>query len=174
MNFGGLGGATGGGVGTGGGPAARAAYLVTWPQYWRFRLTGQLATDVTSLGCHADPWNPCERRFSGLADRLGLTGKIAPALRSGDVPGTISPDITAATGLPLHTPVACGIHACNAPPLPHLIARPGAFSVVSTGIWVIVMTIGGRRVTLDPARATLMNINARQAPVAAARFMGGL
>ena len=153
--------------------SARVAHLVTWPQYWGFRLTGRLATDVTSLGCHTDLWNPREGRFSGLVERLGLTGKIAPALQPGDVLGAITPDIAAATGLPEGTPVACGIHDSNASLLPHLIARQGAFSVVSTGTWVIVMTIGGRQVRLDPARDTLVNVNARGQPVPSARFMGG-
>jgi sugar (pentulose or hexulose) kinase len=155
------------------GLAARVAHLVTWPQYWGFRLTGKLATDVTSLGCHTDLWNPHRGEFSGLVATLGLTGKIAPALRSGDVLGTVTAEIAAATGLPPDTPVACGIHDSNASLLPHLIARRGAFSVVSTGTWVIVMSIGGRQVTLDPARDTLVNVNARGAPVPSARFMGG-
>lgn len=152
---------------------ARVAHLVTWPQYWGFRLTGRMATDVTSLGCHTDLWNPFEGRFSRLVESLGLTGKIAPALRPGDILGTITPEIAAATGLPPDTPVACGIHDSNASLLPHLIARQGAFSVVSTGTWVIVMTVGGRQVVLDPARDTLVNVNARGAPVPSARFMGG-
>ena len=155
------------------GLAGRVAHLVTWPQYWGFRLTGRLATDVTSLGCHTDLWNPSAGRFSGLVATLGLTGKIAPALRSGEILGMVTPATAAATGLRPDTPVACGIHDSNASLLPHLISRQGPFSVVSTGTWVVVMTVGGRQVTLDPARDTLVNVNARGAPVPSARFMGG-
>ena len=41
----------------------RAQTIVTYPQYWGFRLTGVTATDVTSLGCHTDLWNPYAGRF---------------------------------------------------------------------------------------------------------------
>ncbi|TGS35769.1 carbohydrate kinase, partial [Mesorhizobium sp. M8A.F.Ca.ET.182.01.1.1] len=47
------------------------------------------------------------------------------------------------------------------------------FSVVSTGTWVVSMAVGGRKVELDPARDTLVNVNALGDPVPSARFMGG-
>lgn len=151
----------------------RVAHLVTYPQYWGHRLTGRAATDVTSLGCHTDLWNPWAGRPSALVERLGLTGKIAPALRSGDHLGPILPEIAARTGLRPDTPVACGIHDSNASLLPHLIDRAAPFSVVSTGTWVICMAVGAAAVTLDPARDTLVNVDAFGQPVPSARFMGG-
>ena len=149
----------------------RVAQVVTYPQFWAHRLSGVAATDVTSLGCHTDLWNPWAGQFSTLPARLGLP--IAPARPSGDVLGPILPEIAAITGLRPDTPVICGIHDSNASLLPHLRARSGAFSVVSTGTWVVVMTMGGAAVTLDPARDVLVNVNALGAPVPSARFMGG-
>ena len=67
----------------------------------------------------------------------------------------------------------CGIHDSNASLLPHLVGRAKPFSVVSTGTWVIAMAIGGAAVELDPARDTLVNVNAFGDPVPSARFMGG-
>ncbi|MES2967705.1 MAG: FGGY-family carbohydrate kinase [Pseudomonadota bacterium] len=151
----------------------RVAHLVTWPQYWAHRLTGIAATDVTSLGCHTDLWNPYAGRPSALVQTLGLTGRIAPARRSGDLLGTILPALAAQTGLRPGTPVACGIHDSNASLLPHLLDRSGPFSVVSTGTWVVVMTMNGAPVTLNPDRDTLVNVNALGQPVPSARFMGG-
>src|SRR4029078_13066639 len=46
--------------------------IVTYPQYWAWRLTGAAATEVTSLGCHTDLWRPREKRFSGLVEALGI------------------------------------------------------------------------------------------------------
>lgn len=152
---------------------ARVAHLVTWPQYWGHRLTGRVATDVTSLGCHTDLWNPWTGAESSLVATLGLTGKIAPALKSGDILGPVLPEIAARCGLDPNTPVTCGIHDSNASLLPHLIDRTGAFSVVSTGTWVVMLAVGGRPVTLDPARDTLVNVNAFGQPTPSARFMGG-
>jgi len=87
--------------------------------------------------------------------------------------GPILPEIAAATGLDRRTPVNCGIHDSNASLLPHLARRRQPFSVVSTGTWVVAMAIGGDAVELDPARDTLVNVNALGAPVSSARFMGG-
>lgn len=151
----------------------RTAHIVTYPQYWGFRLTGALATDVTSLGCHTDLWNPYERTFSSLVDRLGIAGKIAPARRSDEVLGTLLPQVAAQTGIPQDTPVLCGIHDSNASLYPYLRGLPQPFSVVSTGTWVIAMAMGGQAVKLDAAQDTLINVNALGDPVPSARFMGG-
>ncbi|KHQ50880.1 FGGY-family carbohydrate kinase [Mameliella alba] len=151
----------------------RTARIVTYPQYWGFRLTGVAATDVTSLGCHTDLWLPAEGRFSPLVDTLGLGGIMAPPRRPDEVLGPITPEVAQATGLPPETPVQCGIHDSNASLLPHLRSQQAPFSVVSTGTWVIAMSIGGTVVDLDPGKDTLINVNALGAPVPSARFMGG-
>lgn len=151
----------------------RTARIVTWPQFWSWRLTGVASTDVTSLGCHTDLWLPHEGRFSPLAEALGVADKIAPARHSSDVLGTILPGIAARTGLAPTTPVTCGIHDSNASLLPHLIARDPPFSVVSTGTWVVTMAVGGLPVRPDPERDTLVNVDAMGQPVPSARFMGG-
>ncbi len=151
----------------------RVTQVVTYPQFWAHRLTGVFATDVTSLGCHTDLWNPYEARFSSLVETLGIEDRIAPPRRPEDVLGLITAEIARRTGLPSATPVHCGIHDSNASLLPHLAAREPPFSVVSTGTWVIAMAVGGAPVTLDPARDTLINVNALGKAVPSARFMGG-
>jgi sugar (pentulose or hexulose) kinase len=150
----------------------RIAHIVTWPQYWGFRLTGELACDVSSLGCHTDLWNPGAGTWSGLPARLGLKGKLAPARKPGERLGTLTPAAQKLTGLgPI--PVLTGIHDSNASLVQHLRSRAAPFAVVSTGTWVISMAIGGANLPLDPARDTLINVNALGQPVPSARFMGG-
>lgn len=151
----------------------RTAQIVTYPQYWGHRLTGVAASDVTSIGCHTDLWSPREGAFSELPARLGIEGKIAPVRNSTEVLGTILPCIAQATGLSLDTQVSVGIHDSNASLFPHILTQKGAFSVVSTGTWVIVMSVGGDEMPLDPLRDTLINVNARGQAVPSARFMGG-
>ena len=152
---------------------ARTAHILTYPQYWGWRLTGQMACDISSLGCHTDLWEPVTGQFSALCDRLEIREKLAPAHKSSDVLGPISPEIARMTGLPPSTPVLCGIHDSNASLLPHLIGRSGAFSVISTGTWVVSMAVGGAQIALDPARDTLVNASAFGQPVPSSRFMGG-
>ncbi|NPD16321.1 carbohydrate kinase [Xinfangfangia sp. D13-10-4-6] len=157
----------------------QTAHVLTYPQYWGWRLTGELASDVTSLGCHTDLWNPWTGAFSSLAARLGITDRLAPARQPGEVLGRLLPQIAAQTGLSPQTPVSVGIHDSNASLYPHIQARQGiqggagAFSVVSTGTWVISMAVGAPRRDLDPGRDLLVNVNALGQPVPSARFMGG-
>ena len=151
----------------------RTGSIVTYPQFWGHQLAGVLASDVSSLGCHTDLWNPSEAQYSSLVERLSIADKMAPARRSAKVLGPVLPQISAQTGLNPDTPVHCGIHDSNASLLPHVLNRNAPFSVVSTGTWVIVMSVGGEKKTLDPSRDTLVNVNALGDPVPSARFMGG-
>lgn len=151
----------------------RTAHVLTYPQYWGWRLTGVKASDVTSLGCHTDLWNPWSAAFSPLVAQLGLQDRLPPPRRPGEVLGRVDPEVAARTGLSPTTPVAVGIHDSNASLYPHVLARKQAFSVVSTGTWVVAMAVGGRRTVLDPARDLLVNVNGLGQPVPSARFMGG-
>ncbi|MEP4198791.1 MAG: FGGY-family carbohydrate kinase [Aliishimia sp.] len=151
----------------------RTAQIVTYPQYWGHLLTGVAATDVTSIGCHTDLWNPREGGFSDLPAKLGIEGKIAPVRKSNEVLGTVLPEVAKRTGLPPDTPVCVGIHDSNASLYPHLLSQTGPFSVVSTGTWVVVMTIGGSEVTMDASGDMLVIVNAFGQAVPSPRFMGG-
>ena len=151
----------------------RIAHVLTYPQFWGFRLTGALASDVCSLGCHTDLWDPWQGRFSSLVGKLGLDGLIAPPRRPGETLGGVSPHVAALTGLRAGTPVTVGIHDSNASLYPYVVGRIAPFAVVSTGTWVVAMAVGGAPVDLDPGRDVLVNVDARGQPVPSARFMGG-
>jgi sugar (pentulose or hexulose) kinase len=152
---------------------ATAHHVFTWPQYWSWRLTGVASVEATSLGAHTDLWNPVHRRYSSLVTAQGWDRLMPPLRRAADRLGPVAGAVARSTGLPAATPVHCGIHDSNASLYPHLLARSAPFAVVSTGTWVIVMAVGGEEKALDPARDTLMNVNAFGDPVPSARFMGG-
>lgn len=152
---------------------ARTRTILTYPQYWAYRLCGVAVNEMTSLGCHTDLWKPRERTFSSLVKNEGWTDLMAPVAKAADRLGPMLHKISNATGLPDDTPVFCGIHDSNASLYAHLVNREAPFAVVSTGTWVISMAIGGQAVKLDPARDTLTNVNAFGDPVPSARFMGG-
>lgn len=153
--------------------AGKVAHVVTWPQYWGYRLTGVAACDLCSIGCHTDLWRPGRGMFSSLVTGLGLQDKIAQPLRPDAVLGPLLPSIATATGLSPDTPVVCGIHDSNASLLPHLLIRTGPFSVVSTGTWVVCMALGGNAPVMQEARDMLINVAADGRPVPSSRFMGG-
>jgi sugar (pentulose or hexulose) kinase len=114
---------------------AKARTLVTYPQYWAYRLTGIATTEMTSLGCHTDLWNPWSGSFSSMVEDQGWTSLMAPVRKAGEALGTIKPEIAHATGLAADVSVLCGIHDSNASLYPHLLMRAAPFSVVSSGTW---------------------------------------
>jgi L-fuculokinase len=152
----------------------RAAHILMYPQYWAWRLSGVLSTEVTSLGTHTDLWRPHEQTYSQLARRQGWARRM-PSLRiASDRLGRIRDGVAAATGLPPTCEVACGIHDSNASYLRFLMDREReVFTVVSSGTWTIVMTNRGDLRRLREDRDMLANVNAFGAPVATARYMGG-
>jgi sugar (pentulose or hexulose) kinase len=152
---------------------ARTKWILPYPQYWGFRLTGMPASEVTSLGCHTDLWNFETGLYSSLVMRERWIDKMPEVRPAAGVLGPLKPEIAAKLGLRPETPVLVGIHDSNASLLPHLIGRTPPFSVVSTGTWVIACTPGGDLGALDPARDCLANIDAFGRPVPSARFMGG-
>ncbi len=152
---------------------ARVATILTYPQYWAYRLTGIAANEGTSLGCHTDLWQPFTASYSSLVDRLGIRKQLAPVRSAFDALGEIQPELAARLDLTNPVPVYCGIHDSNASLLPHLLGFGSPCSVISTGTWVICFGVGAKPDHLDPNRDTLVNVDAQGSPVPSARFMGG-
>ena len=152
---------------------SRAESLLLYPQYWAWRLSGERAAEVTSLGCHTHLWAPRERDYSALARERSWSDRF-PALRPAwDVLGTITPEVVERTGLPADCTVHCGIHDSNAALLPHMRARASRpFNVVSTGTWVICMARSSE-VRLEASLDMLYNVDVFSDPVACMRFPGG-
>lgn len=148
---------------------AKTRAILTFPQYWSFRLTGTFASEVTSLGCHTDLWAPDARDFSSLVDRLEWR-PLFPGLKRADaVLGHVDPKLCNGQSVR----VLSGLHDSNASFLPHLVSSEGAFSVLSTGTWVIAMAGKTPLGSLTQHRDTLANCDVFGHPVPTARFMGG-
>lgn len=153
--------------------------IVTWPQYWAWRLSGVEATEVTSLGCHSDLWLPAAKRPSPMAVRLGWDKKLAPLHKASDVLGTVAESWRSSTGLPCHCRILCGIHDSNAALLayrlhPEIGNRD--CTVLSTGTWFIAMRSlsgAGENPRLAEQRDCLFNVDVAGNPVPSSRFMGG-
>jgi sugar (pentulose or hexulose) kinase len=151
----------------------KARHFVAYPQYWAWRLCGIAASEATSLGSHTDLWAPREGRFSSLVTALDLAPLMPPLRRAYERLGSITPEVATATGLEPATGVICGIHDSNASLLPYLVSRQAPFTVLSTGTWVILMSVGLSLDKLDPRDDTLANVDALGRPIACGRFMGG-
>lgn len=155
--------------------------IVTWAQYWGWRLTGVAATEVSSLGCHTDLWNPTTKSASALAMRRGWSKLLAPLRAANEVLGTLSPEWAARTGLSPKVKVYCGLHDSNAA----LMAARGfaeiadhESTVLSTGTWFVAMRSPQPADGIDigafpSSRDVLVNVAVDGRSVPSARFMGG-
>lgn len=154
---------------------ARVAHVLLYPQFWAWRLSGVMASEVTSLGCHSDLWLPREMNFSQLAVARGWRDLFPPRKFANDLVGCITSEVAQSTGLDPTCQVACGIHDSNASYLKFLIARDREepFTVVSSGTWTVVMANRAGLNGLREDRDMLANVDAFGSPVATARFMGG-
>ncbi len=103
--------------------------IVTYAQYWVWRLSGVAVNEVTSLGCHTDLWNPELGEYSSLVDRLGLRPLMAPTRSAFDKIGDLRLPLARQIGIDEAVPVYCGIHDSNATLLPHLISRKSPFQL---------------------------------------------
>ena len=149
--------------------------ILLYPQYWAWRLSNVMASEITSLGCHSDLWRPREGDFSTLAKSLGWDKLLPPRRAAGDVLGTITTTVARMTGLDPTCRVLCGIHDSNASYLCYRAGRPADehFAVVSSGTWTVIMAHGAELERLQEGRDMLANIDAFGSPVATARFPGG-
>lgn len=157
------------------------AMILPWPQYWAWRLCGVAASEVSSLGCHSDLWQPVTGTFSLMAVRRQWAAHMAPLRAARDTLGTITSQVVEQTGLPAHCTVLCGMHDSNAA----LLAARGCAeianadaTVLSTGTWFVAMRTPREQwaktaSALDPARDCLINVDVFGTPIPSARFMGG-
>ena len=182
---------------------ASAASVLPWPQYWSWLLSGVAASEVTSLGCHTDLWNPLTGTHSALCVSRGWADRMAPLKSADAVLGPLLPLWVERTGLPADTRVYCGIHDSNAAlhaarGFPEIAGHEA--TILSTGTWFVAMRIlpdGGAvgsadarttargpldspiagvafdMATLPESRDCLVNVDALGNPVPSARFMGG-
>ncbi len=162
-------------------PLTQDTRIVPWPQYWAWRLSGVMASEVTSLGCHTDLWRPCEQGPSHLARKRGWWESMAPLVRADVVLGELTDEWVERTGLGKQVRVLCGIHDSNAA-LHGVRAFPTCVdqevSVLSTGTWFVAMRGVLNSASVDIAsipeeRDCLVNVDCESKPVPSARFMGG-
>ncbi|WP_312435888.1 FGGY family carbohydrate kinase [Janthinobacterium sp.] len=149
---------------------ARARHILTYPQYWAWRLSGVAASEVTSLGCHTDLWQPQQGTFSSLVHRMEWAQLFPPLQPAWAALGPL----LSHDALP-DCQVLCGIHDSNASLLRYLDTDAHALprTVLSTGTWAIAAAFGASLSRLDETADMLANVNALGQPVACMRFMGG-
>lgn len=154
---------------------ARSHHILSYPQYWAWRLSGVAASEITSLGCHTDLWDLSAQDYSSLVDQQSWRALFPPRRNAWDALGPLRPELAQALGLSPQCQVLCGIHDSNASLLRYLPRGQAgeALSVLSTGTWVIAASLAAAPATLHEAQDMLSNLDALGRPVDCMRFMGG-
>ena len=116
-------------------------YALHLPQYLSFLLTGQAASDITSIGCHTNLWNFSQQHYHEWVYREGIIDKLAPVMPSTSVlPTRAAQGKTAAGVAGGPSPIAgVGLHDSSAAMIPYLESFREPFVLISTGTWCISM-----------------------------------
>lgn len=147
--------------------------LLTYPQYWVWRWCGACGTDISSLGCHTDLWEPHNGRWSSLAEANHWHTLFPALIQAGGIAGILSGPLAQRIAPSQPIEVHWGLHDSNAA-LAAFLGDQKTFTLISTGTWLVAFAVGCNDQTeLDEKRDTLWNVDIHQRPVASARFMAG-
>ena len=152
---------------------SRAQWVLTYPQYWAWRLCGVAASEVTSISCHSHLWRPQERSFSSLVEEQGWYRLFPPIRPAYDVLAPILTQVAQTTGISPECKVYNGIHDANAAYSLYLRGYTEPFSLLSTGTWVVLINPHLPIARLNEHRDTMALADLRGMPVPMGRFMGG-
>ncbi len=115
------------------------AYLAN-PQYWAWRLSGVMASEVSSLAAQSHLWCPADRRPAKLLAEKNWA-RLVPLFRPAwSTLGPLKPDYVARTGLGPDTRVLNGIHDSSANLYRYQAAGLADMTVVSTGTWIVAIS----------------------------------
>ncbi|MGV3560949.1 FGGY-family carbohydrate kinase [Larkinella arboricola] len=107
----------------------RIWYSLHLPQYMSFLFTGQVLTDVTSIGCHTMLWDYTKNQYHDWVINEKLDKLFGPIFTSDSVLNAIW------LNHPLK--VGVGLHDSSAALIPYLASFQEPFVLISTGTWSI-------------------------------------
>lgn len=151
----------------------KARWILPAAQYWAWRLTGHVASEVTSLGAQTQLWNPATNRPSSLALKEGWPAKFAPMKRAYERLAPLDRAVAKRIGLAEAPPVLVGIHDSNANFARYRAAGLERFTLISSGTWLITFDSDLPLDRLHPERDMVSNTDLEGQPIACTRFMGG-
>lgn len=104
-------------------------FAVHLPQYLSFLVSGQMYTDMTSIGCHTALWDFEHNRYHQWVSDTGIAKKLAPIVRGDEVFSAAFPGSTYKVGV--------GLHDSSSALIPYLLNFHEPFVLISTGTWCI-------------------------------------
>ena len=118
----------------------RTRQILFYPQYFGYKLTGNVGCDICSLGSHSYLYDPRQRTYSLLARQMGISWLLPPRIGlPWQVLGHLRPDLLQRIGQKEPCVVTLGCHDSNAALLPYLLNSDRDFILNSTGTWCVIM-----------------------------------
>ena len=115
--------------------------IVPLAQYIGWRLGAPSVSEINSLGCHTDLWDPVAQDYSTLVEARGWRALFAPLRRAGTDLGRIDVGVADEWRLPRDCHILNGLHDSNVDLLPYLDRTD--VTVLSTGTWFVAMALCG-------------------------------
>ncbi len=142
-------------------------YALHLPQYMSYLLTGQAATDLTSIGCHTNLWNFGENKYHQWVHQEGIYEKLAPVMPASQVLQPLFPGGDYVIG--------AGLHDSSAALIPYLVCFHEPFILLSTGTWCISLNpFNNSPLTAEELRQDcLCYLTYQGNPVKASRLFAG-
>lgn len=149
------------------GTFANIAFALHLPQYLSFILTKNVATDITSIGCHTNLWNFEMAAYHHWVSEEGVDQLFAPVLPCDTVVPFEFEAENYVSGI--------GLHDSSAALIPYLSASSEPFLLLSTGTWCISLNPFNQTVLSDRElhNDCLCYLSYKGTPVKASRLFAG-
>lgn len=107
----------------------RTKVSLHFPQYLSFLITGQLYTDMTSIGCHTALWDFEANTYHRWVNEEGIAEKLAPIQPSD---AAFKADLNGKS-----CSAGIGLHDSSSALIPFLASFHEPFMLLSTGTWCV-------------------------------------
>jgi sugar (pentulose or hexulose) kinase len=143
----------------------KVAHILHFPQYLSYKLTGKIASEHTSIGCHTAMWDFDNMVYHDWIKDEGI-----------ELPEPVGVEqVFPAASIQSGVPVGIGIHDSSSSLVPYFKHTKDAFALASTGTWSINMNPFNHspltREQLEQDCLAYMSI--QQKPVKSSRFFLG-
>ncbi len=99
------------------------------PQYLSFLISGNICSDITSVGCHTNLWDFQKNSYHYWVKQEGVLEKLAPILSCREVVPASFPGNSYSVGI--------GLHDSSSALIPYLLNFKEPFILISTGTWCV-------------------------------------
>lgn len=104
-------------------------YSLHLPQYLSYLISGELCSEITSIGCHTALWDFKKEDYHTWVYNECIIDKLAPLVPSDHVTNTVFADKHVWSGV--------GLHDSSAALIPYQTSFTEPFILISTGTWCI-------------------------------------